>query len=1443
MPSQTNLKALGLNVSPNNLDLPEGSLLEASNVIIKRDNVIEPRRGLKLFGESFGSASDRLKQTMTYRNTLLRHYSNVLQFQNGTNNDGTANFDNFSGTFSEVETGLRMKSIESNGNLYLTTSEGIKKISATSASTLSTASGFITNAGVPKALDAIARLKITLGEQTEFFTQDSVAAYRIVWGITDVNNNLVLSTPSPRVEVFNPMLSLMLMDLANLLRQLDNVGKNQPTSGGNLSDTDYFSVIWIAAGLSINSSASELRTQLIALAAKLDADIGGTTYTSITTPSAPSTPPTHAQLVAIQDYLDAIIIALQSEPTSDIPAFSQAQFLTPIDITQSATVELEITIPEGITTSHFYQIYRSRINEAAGTDVFEDLVASDEMRLVFEGFPTSAEIAAGKLIIEDQTPDNLAGANLYTNEASGEGLLQANDLPPFAKDINKFKTHVFYANTKTRHRKLLSLLGIDGMVEDYGSGLNTKTFTSGDVNTSTETITINNHGFSDNQSIIFTNSTPSNLPGGITQAVVYYVINTTTNTFQISTNIEGAAVDITSGGTGTHTVQNVLPKLLISDGTTTNTYKFVIGRQEVTEITFIAITGTNYNGKYFLLNSAGDIRQYYFWYHIIGEAFNDPNIAGRIGVMVELPTVATAAEVSEATKYAVHSQLRDFSAPVNTATLPITTIDTGYTTDADVSNMPVGVTSTVTTQGIGESVTNKEIQLSASASISIAIDETARSLVRILNRNSSDSVYAYYISALDGIPGKMVLEARELNTDEFCVMGNDEKVGESFSPDVSPSTNSIISISQANPTVITTSSVHGLANGDSVLIVDSNSTPSVDGSYPITFISSTSFSIPVNLSAGTAGTKAFFLKESDAECSDNEVKRNRVYYSKAGQPESVPLLNYLDVGSDEDIIRIFPLRDSLFVFKKDGLFRISGETPPFPVTLFDSTVFLIAADSISPLNNNLWCWTDQGIQNISEAGANIMSRAIDTEILKRATSSYTNFSTATWGVGYHSDNSYIVWTVNQTTDTVATIAFRYSDLTSSWTTYDITHTCGLIHPVDDKLYLGAGDTNFMEVERKDFTRYDYADREISKTLNLNSYNDDVMKLLSVSDLAVGDVVVQDQTLTVYSFNNILQKLDSDSFVADNDYLSTLQAIAGDNLRTKIVALATKLDADTGISDTDYLSTIDSQTGSITAISVGSPTTVTSATHGLITGRIITISGSNSTPSINGTHEVTVTGPNTFTIPVAVTSAGTTGSFVTEDSDFDDIKANFNEIIAKLNTDTGVSFMNYPSITTNTRQETVIDSINKNAKEITLNHALDYVVGDITIYKSIKSTFTYAPSTLGDPLGWKQAREATLMFHNKAFTRATMSFATDLLPAFKDIYFEGDGSGIFGHSIFGSGFFGGASNSAPFRTYVPRNAQRCRYLLIKYTHQVANEFYNIYGVTITSEVGLSTRAYR
>ena len=62
---------------------------------------------------------------------------------------------------------------------------------------------------------------------------------------------------------------------------------------------------------------------------------------------------------------------------------------------------------------------------------------------------------------------------------------------------------------------------------------------------------------------------------------------------------------------------------------------------------------------------------------------------------------------------------------------------------------------------------------------------------------------------------------------------------------------------------------------------------------------------------------------------------------------------------------------------------------------------------------------------------------------------------------------------------------------------------------------------------------------------------------------------------------------------------------------------------------------------------GSAEVTTRSDHGLTTGDTVTIAGSNSTPSLDGSHTVTVTGTDTFTVAVTTSVAGDRGYVMDE----------------------------------------------------------------------------------------------------------------------------------------------------------------------------------------------------
>jgi len=329
--------------------------------------------------------------------------------------------------------------------------------------------------------------------------------------------------------------------------------------------------------------------------------------------------------------------------------------------------------------------------------------------------------------------------------------------------------------------------------------------------------------------------------------------------------------------------------------------------------------------------------------------------------------------------------------------------------------------------GSSNSVSTNTFLLYKASTPAINIDQSTINLVNLINTSTSNTtLYAYYLSGLDDLPGQFQLENRSLATSSFAITST---AGSSFSP------------------VLPTSG---------------------------TTVSST-----------------------------NETNTNRIFISKTGQVESVPALRYFDVGSANfPIKRIIALRDGVFIFKQDGIFRLSGETfESFTVALIDNTTSLLVPESAVAFNNQVFCFGDQGIIAVSDSGVQILSVPIEDQVLKLSSDNYSNFVDLSFAVGYESSRQYIFFTVTEANDTYCTKAFVYNSLTSSFTTWIMDRTCGFIKNSDDKLYMAKPSGQVM-VERKSFTNDDYADEEFAVTISSVVSNTSIV-LSSITNVSIG----------------------------------------------------------------------------------------------------------------------------------------------------------------------------------------------------------------------------------------------------------------------------------------------------------------------------------------------------
>jgi hypothetical protein len=1481
------LKARGLATLPNFLsEIPEGALLEALNVVIDRDGIIEPRRGFKQW-KSFGTGSgSRAKQLLRYRDRILAHNDNRLSFENGT--DTLENFKDNTGSsdavIMETEPGRRIRGVEAaNGNFYFTASSGIKKLSASSSSfSSSLGENKVLDAGVVQALDPV----LTVDYSSSGWMQPlSRVAYRVVLGLRDANDNLLLGAPSIR------------------------------SVASNLSST-------------------------------------------------------------------------------------------------TCNVKLRVFLPEGLTEDYFVQIYRSNNPFASSIELFQNATfPNDELQQVLEHQVSSQDLELGYVDLLDTTPAEIQeiGAFLYTNQFSGEGIAQANALPPFAKDTAQFKGSLFFANTRTAHTKDFNLISVSGLenlsvlsvtnvgnevtlVTESPHGLfpgnaafvtipNTeKEFEINSVNMLADSIELTEEGLADNDEIRFEST--GALPSPLVSNKFYRFRYLTSLTGQVLEE-DGSVIDLLTAGTGdlklfkqkavnavyeakagtagSTLVIEIEDETLLSDlenGAKVQPSSFVVAKLDASTEDAYYFGGSSgrfsvrvdsspisdsptIEDRYLKVNAFDRERRYYFYISKNDPAppldvASFPDVKGRIpvnivvldktltltaavgttltvplhglqsGDIVTNDTVgglnpgssyfvirltdntfqvansfggtpiavssvgnlfkqSTSAEIAEALSDAFNAygdwkQATKFELDLNPSQIDTSSdnitipghglsdgdrayftssltgpnihpadeiigdgyyvkvidddtlelyVDPTLTNQVDFTSQGTGILTLKTNRlavenatvgqfgyssaiaspvnpdvedgqfdagptftvfidrlGFGESFNLETrhflVKRSEFSLVSNQIDETARSLIKLININSFSPVYAYYTSGSQDFTPRITFTAKDLQNINI-LFGLNDNIGASGATNFEPVLPLSIPTSYVGGDSVTfTSPSHGLNTGD--FIVVSSPFDPLFGARQITKIDEDSFSVSVgSVLPSRTGTRYFKVTQATL-ASENP---NRLYFSKFQQPDAVPALNFIDVGSkNEPIERIVPLRDSLIVLKTDGLFRLSGEIAPnFSVSLFDNSNIIIAPDSAAVLNNQVYMVSTQGVTSVTENGTAVVSRLIENRIIPLTL--FPNFKFATFGFSYESDRAYILSVPTIADDTFATQSYRYNTFTQAWTRWDKPLLAGLI--AGNKAYVSPADLNFIEQERKNFDRLDHSDREFSLTFSDNFYSpeDNSIIIGSTLGLVMGDALVQYQRVTLAEIVNLALKLGNDPLMPTlaREFYLNFKPKAGSNLIVVMNQLVSQLNSDLGES---------------------------------------------------------------FTAPLS--------------GAFDVFQQEYNALISELNLSFSLQFQNYSNSVGVKPYETTVIQVKPLLGQVIIDDNMPFVVGEVKHEKAIKTDVVYAPISLGDPSIMKQVRETTTLFENTVFKQAQMGYSTDLDASFEFISFTMQGSGAWGLQNYGEQVFGGSGPSYPFRTYLPREKQRGRYWRLRFKHEYARFRYSLLGVSVVAS-SATERAYR
>lgn len=480
----------GLYLQTNSFDVPDGALEQAQNVVVAKDGIITKRRGFYTY---FDPSSGTLNRLFFYQNILLAAYAAKMSYytDTGSSPNETGSETNLTGETVSITAPRVSRSFQSNDNLYFTTDNGVLKITAYNSA--------ISKTGAPQGLDLVARF--INGSSATWFAPvtesgnfvSTTVGYRVVFGYRDANDNLILGSPSDIATITNTAVNNVVASAAGTTITV--------TSTAHGLETGQYLVFGNAAGFTTSSNADGVYQITVT---------GANSFTYVVSSGPGGGPGT-------------------------------------VDYAYAMPVRLEFSVPSEVTTAlpWFYQVYRSSQQlEAVG--VLSDFKLADEQML------TSAQIAADVVFFTDDIDDILLGAELYTNENSREGELQANSRPPLCDDVTLYKGFAFYANCTTRHLLDLALIDATQLANnDYieikialvtrryvaRTGVGNLTVRGTCSSSAGLLITYTAHGLQNNDTVYI-----ANITGGTLTAGTYFVVSAAANDFKISLTSGGAAI-------------------------------------------------------------------------------------------------------------------------------------------------------------------------------------------------------------------------------------------------------------------------------------------------------------------------------------------------------------------------------------------------------------------------------------------------------------------------------------------------------------------------------------------------------------------------------------------------------------------------------------------------------------------------------------------------------------------------------------------------------------------------------------------------------------------------------------------------------------------------------------------------------------------------------------
>jgi hypothetical protein len=229
-------------------------------------------------------------------------------------------------------------------------------------------------------------------------------------------------------------------------------------------------------------------------------------------------------------------------------------------------------------------------------------------------------------------------------------------------------------------------------------------------------------------------------------------------------------------------------------------------------------------------------------------------------------------------------------------------------------------------------------------------------------------------------------------------------------------------------------------------------TPPVGG-YTNTFVveslmSGTYANLAIKATHGNEFLPALPLYDSAAYQGTQDTYPNGLRWSKPDEPEHFPPSNFSFVGDKKrPILALVSTRDAMFIFKADGIWRLTGTNGQYRTDPFDLTTRCVLPSSVVPLKNRIFALTNRGVVAVSDEGVEVVSGPIAGQLRGLVADLEANSASLGYsldGIGYagaalESSNEYLLLlgdAIQNEASMVQNGALVYNDVTRAWTSWE-----------------------------------------------------------------------------------------------------------------------------------------------------------------------------------------------------------------------------------------------------------------------------------------------------------------------------------------------------------------------------------------------------------------------